>query len=119
MTTRHNQPIVMTAKNRSEVAPTEMNEQTAQGHVTGWRPRGAEAIVVCEKCGIVCPPDRDGCPNSKDFLDREHVLGTYIARTAADTDARERRIAEQRAVIAFQSIEAAQSVLDAAKAAIR
>ena len=99
------------------------------GTKIGWRPRGVDQISVCEKCGIVVPPDRDGCPNGAGIVaeieNREdaHFLTTYLSRDYAEQWVRnetERQSQERRrADLAFDAIESAESLLELAKKALR
>lgn len=99
-------------------------------HVTGWRPRGADVIYVCDTCGVVVPPDRDGCPNAPDFVE---VMRSGGEQTTADLhrltrfvreDVAEREragLVAERTVqrVALGSVEAAIACLEAAKVGLQ
>ena len=100
--------------------------------ITGWRPRGADRIYICSKCGVVVPPDRDGCPNDADgaALRAElrgdpdaHYLVAYTRADVADHEiasaAGDARAAVQLHNTGIAAIEAAEAALHAAKVALR
>jgi hypothetical protein len=78
------------------------------GRIAAARTTSFVRLLVCTRCWLVVPPDRDQCPNPDALIGEQHPLRSYVP---------EEHLAHHGVVEA--SIAAAEACLETAKAGLR